>query len=461
MRFGIADRLNSLSFKVLLAFIVGMVLSVSFIAVVLITVLVFKNNIFSQLEVNDASQHLAEELLFNSEGVPVQLGLSDEYNWLFESLDQELAYRVLDQSGAVVFYSAAGESFWADVDVKNPTLTSSFEFERNGMPMDAATGVFEHDGKNWFVQIAVSRRFIYFAHDAFGLTFLEGGLAVLSLVLFLVFGACAHFTIRHTLKPLRELSQSASAISPRSLQARLKQDNVPLEIAPLVTSFNEVLERLERGYRVQQAFLATTAHELKTPLSLIRAQLELMEGTEERNWLLHDVCYMSRQVQQLLLLAETSEPHNYSFAVVEIKSVVEEAKNYLLRMAETANVHLVVEDQSLGEEWLADRGAFFTLLKNLLENAIQHAPPDTNILIRLYPHEITIRDRGPGVKEEELPLLFTRFWRGEHRRDFGAGLGLAICQEIALTHNWELSAQRMEPGLLFKLLKTDPPASPD
>ncbi|MCL1090841.1 HAMP domain-containing histidine kinase [Shewanella profunda] len=451
MRFRLADQLNSISIKVLLAFVVGMVLSVSLITLVLVTTLLFKNNIFSELEVNDASQDLAEDLLFNAEGIPVKIGLDDDYNWLFESLAQEVAYRVLDQSGTVVFYSAAGASFWSAAEINLPLVTGSFEFERDGILMDASTGWIDHGGQRWFIQIAVSRRFIYFAHDAFGFTFLESGLTVLSVVLFIVFGACAHFTLKHTLKPLRQLSESAALISPRSLQARLSNDNVPAEIAPLVNSFNQALERLEHGYRVQQEFLATAAHELKTPLALIRAQLELMTETEERNWLLHDVSYMSRQVQQLLLLAETSEPHNYSFTVVDIKSIAEETGAYLQRMAETAKVNLIVEDYSAGSQWFADKGALFTLLKNLLENAIQHAPPNTDILIRLYPHDITVRDRGSGVTEEQFSLLFTRFWRGEHRRDLGAGLGLSICKEIALTHGWLLLAQRMEPGLLFQL----------
>jgi signal transduction histidine kinase len=64
---------------------------------------------------------------------------------------------------------------------------------------------------------------------------------------------------------------------------------------------------------------------------------------------------------------------------------------------------------------------------------------------------ISVRDEGPGVPPEELPKLFTRFWRGAHRRDVGAGLGLSICREIALAHGWELQARRGEPGMIFDL----------
>jgi two-component system sensor histidine kinase QseC len=456
LRFRITDRLNSISVKVLLAFVVGMVLSVSLIALVLVTAVVFKSNIFSELEVNDAAQHLAEALQFNAEDVPTQIEFDDDYDWLFESLSQEVAYRVLDQSGTVVLYSAAGASFWSAVNTSYSLTISSFEFKRDGILMDAATGRVKHGGQIWFVQIAASRRFIHFAHDAFGFSFIESGLMVLFLVLLFVFGTCAHFTLKHTLKPLRELSESAALISPRSLQARLKNDNVPTEIAPLVNSFNHTLERLEHGYRVQQEFLSTAAHELKTPLALIRAQLELMPETEQRNWLLHDVSYMSRQVQQLLLLAEASEQQNYKFIPVDVPQAVAEAVAYLQRMANTAKVKLNLELHASGLMLQADKGGLFTLLKNLLENAIQHAPEGSAVSVDVFSDNITVRDHGPGIEDAQLPKLFDRFWRGAHKRDTGAGLGLTICREIALAHGWALSAHRMQPGLMFRLqLHTD------
>lgn len=92
-----------------------------------------------------------------------------------------------------------------------------------------------------------------------------------------------------------------------------------------------------------------------------------------------------------------------------------------------------------------------SLLKNLLENAIQHAPAGTAVTVDIRSDALTVRDCGPGVDAAQLPLLFERFWRGAHRRDHGAGLGLAICQEIALAHEWHLSAERAEPGLQFRL----------
>ncbi len=451
MRFRPQLLLNSISFKVFLAFLAGVILSICLIVLVVSVTLFSKSNILSESDISDYTRIMGEGLLFNDMGIPdaIRSDHEDYMPWLFDSMKQEVAFRVLDHSGKVVLYSAAGSSFWPEhIDT---LLDDTFVFERDGVQLDGATRLIEHNGQHWYLQAAVSQRFMNFAYRTFALRFVTDSITIFSWVLLVVFGVCAHITLRHTLRPLREVSESASAISPRSLQARLNNHNVPAEIVPLVTSFNQALERLEQGYRVQQEFLATAAHELKTPLALIRAQLELMEETEDRNWLLHDVSYMARQVQQLLLLAEASEQHNYKFVIVNVRAIVTEAVAYLQRMAESAGVKLTLVVNSDHIEWQADRGALFTLLKNLLENAIQHAPPDSEVQIEIQPGGISVRDWGAGVTEEQLSQLFIRFWRGDHRRELGAGLGLAICQEVALAHGWRLSADRAEPGLLVRL----------
>jgi signal transduction histidine kinase len=73
------------------------------------------------------------------------------------------------------------------------------------------------------------------------------------------------------------------------------------------------------------------------------------------------------------------------------------------------------------------------------------------VQVRAESNLISVKDEGPGVPPEDLPKLFTRFWRGTHRRDLGAGLGLSICREIATAHGWDLQARRGERGMIFDL----------
>lgn len=452
MRFVKRMTLNSLRLKILLAYVAGMVLSIALL--VIAAAVVLQSDLLARMDMADAAEGLVDNIEFDSRGQPVGFDASmNDRAWLYEGPQRETAYRILNDAGNVAVASSAGEAFWpADGEVLR-LARDTFSFEYDDRTFYGATEPFEHGGRTWYLQFVASSRFIDVLYlVAFPLV--VAGVLVFGFVMFAAFGLCAYITLRLTLKPLRDVSKSAAAISPRSIDARLDTDAVPVEIAPLVDSFNHALERLERGYRLQQEFLGHAAHELKTPLALIRGQVELLdEGRNDRKALLSDVEYMTRQVQQLLLLAEASEAHNYQFSVVRIHDIAHEASTYLQRMAESADVHLTVLAVDQGVTWKADRGACFTLLKNLLENAIQHAPAQTLVSMEIQENTITVRDHGPGVEPEQLPLLFSRFWRGAHRRDHGAGLGLAICQEIAMAHGWKLSAHNAHPGLIMTLCR--------
>ncbi|HRD33002.1 MAG TPA: ATP-binding protein [Rhodocyclaceae bacterium] len=443
--------LNSLRLKVLLAYVFGMILSIALVVIAAVAVL--QSDKLARMDLADAAEGLAEKIRFDGNGRPVGFDASmDDLAWLYEGPQREIAYRILDDAGKAVAASNAGERFWPAGGDFLRLVRGSFDFGHEGLVVYGVTEPLEHGGRTWYLQFAASARFMELLHHRIALPLVVTGVTVFSLVLLVAFGLCAYLTLRYTLKPLRDVSESAAAISPRSIHARLKTEVVPSEIAPLVDSFNRVLERLENGYRVQKEFLGTAAHELKTPLALIRAQIELGEdGPQDRDALLSDVEYMTRQVQQLLLLAEASEAHNYNFTTVRVQDAADEAAAYLQRMAGAADVRLEVSAVADNVEWQADRGALFTVLKNLLENAIQHAPAKTIVSVEIQRDAVTVRDSGPGVDAAQLPLLFERFWRAAHRRDHGAGLGLSICQEIALAHGWILTAVRAEPGLRFRL----------
>lgn len=442
-------RPNSLSLRVLLAYVVGVVLSI--LLMILVALVLTSSDLLLKADLTEYTRDLIGAVRFDGMGVPDGLAASEDGDmWIYQSLKEETAYRVLDESGRPVLFSAAGEGFWPPAESLR-LVPGSFNFERGDVRMHSVIEPFEHGGRTWYFQFAASTRIMGFIYQEFTLPFMGAGVAIFSVVLLVVFGICAYVTLGYTLRPLRKLSEAATSISPRALHARLRTEAVPSEIAPLVHSFNRALDRLERGYRVQQEFLATAAHELKTPLALIRAQVELRGEGEDRDSLLGDVEHMTRQVQQLLLLAEASEVQNYSLAIIDVQEVAQDVVAYLQRMAEAAHVHVAFSGSASVARWQADRGALFTLLKNLLENAIQHAPRGTEVRVEVDADTVTVRDSGPGVDPQQLSQIFSRFWRGAHRRDQGAGLGLAICREIALAHGWVLSARRADPGLLLRL----------
>ena len=443
-------RRNSLSLKVALAYVAGVLLSIALCVAAAVAVL--QGNVLARMDQAELAQDMAAKIRFDGHGRPIGFDAGEaDMAWVYESLQRETSYRILDEAGNVAFLSSPAAKLWPATTEVRRLAQGRFDFKHDEVAMYGATVPIAHGGRNWYLQVAVSTRLMNLLHRV-ALPLVVAGIAVFSIVLLVTFGLCAYLTLRYTLKPLRDVSESAAAISPRSMHARLATEAIPWEMAPLVESFNRVLERLEQGYRVQQEFLGNAAHELKTPLALIRAQIELgADSADDRASLLSDVEYMTRQVQQLLLLAEASEVHNYSFTEIRVQDLAHEAAAYLQRMAEATQVLVTVSAADADVQWRADRGALFTLLKNLVENAIQHAPPNTAVGVEIRREAITVRDAGPGVDATLLPQLFQRFWRGAHRRDHGAGLGLAICQEIALAHGWRLTVERAEPGLRFRL----------
>jgi signal transduction histidine kinase len=353
--------------------------------------------------------------------------------------------RVLDDAGRVAFAPDA------DAQPLAPGATdagrSGFALLRDGVAMHAAVVPLLNDGRTWQVQFAVSDRLLQRMRDSIGLPALCQGILATCVVFLLIFFVTTRFTLRRALAPLSEASAAARRITPRTLDERLGEAQQPVEIRPVVQAFNQALDRLARGFRTQQDFLASAAHELKTPLALIRVQVELGPDDERRHHLLQDVDRMARQVQQLLMLAEVSEPQNYRIEAIDPRTTVREAFDFMARVAERLGVYVGLRIEDDVRQWQADRGALFTLLKNLLENAIQHSPAGGVVALTVRSDGFCISDEGPGVSAEHLPRLFDRFWRAPDSRGDGAGLGLAICAEIATAHDWRIVARMPDRGL--------------
>jgi signal transduction histidine kinase len=230
----------------------------------------------------------------------------------------------------------------------------------------------------------------------------------------------------------------------------LRTADLPAEIVPLIEAFNGALGRLDDGYRIQQDFLASAAHELKTPLALLQAEIEL-GGAADTASLLRDTALMARIVHQLLHLAEASEGNNYTLESLRLSTEVQEVVDYMYRLAGKRGIDIVLE-QSGDAIVQADRGAIFVLVKNLLENAIHHAPDASRITVRVQPDGFNVEDEGPGVPPEQVPLLFQRFWRAPNQEHEGAGLGLTICREICHAHRWEIAYDSSATGACFRVV---------
>lgn len=435
---------SSLRRRLLWVFVAGMVMSVALVAAAVAVLVKPFNSYLLQRSVEGFAEGLAREVRFDATGRPAGLSAKVE-PWMFNSLGREVVMRVVDDAGRVAFAPDAGAQPLAPA--AEDAGRRGFALLRDGVAMHAAVVPLANDGRTWQLQFAVSDRLLQRMRDSIGLPALCQGILATCVVFLLIFFFTTHFTLRRALAPLSEASAAARRITPRTLDERLGEAQQPVEIRPMVQAFNQALDRLAHGFRTQQDFLASAAHELKTPLALIRAQVELGPDDDRRGHLLQDVDRMARQVQQLLMLAEVSEPQNYRIEAIDPRPTVREAFDFMARVAERRGVYVGLRIEDDVRQWQADRGALFTLLKNLLENAIQHSPVGGVVALTVRSGGFCVSDEGPGVSAEHLPRLFDRFWRAPDSRGDGAGLGLAICAEIATAHDWRLVARTPDRGL--------------
>lgn len=438
---------GSLARRLLATFVLASLLSLALAAVALETAFNWHRSAALSHGLGEQVDWIESHLLFDATGAPVALREPADTAWVYSAAPRDWKYRVVSADGATLLASdVAARPFAATADGFDPAR-DRLDILVDGLPLHVVTKALAHDGHAYFVQVAISDRAAALFSGAIVGPLLQNAL-VIAVVSLLLFALGVHATLRHLLLPLRRASDVAARIDPRNLAARLSETTMPREMRPLIRAFNQALDRLQQGYRVQQEFLASAAHELKTPLALIRGQVELSQSAD-REQLLDDIDRMARQVHQLLHLAEVSESGNYEMAETEVNAVAVEAMTFLQRLAQRGDVHLDLQVAEVPTLRRADRAAVFVLLKNLIENAIQHSPGGAVVTVDVRESGVSVRDEGEGVPPEHLPELFKRFWRGAARRETGAGLGLAICQEIASAHGWSLVARNGPIGAEF------------
>jgi signal transduction histidine kinase len=240
---------------------------------------------------------------------------------------------------------------------------------------------------------------------------------------------------------------------------------MPREVQPLVRAVNQALDRLEEGFRGQREFTADAAHELRTPLAILRTQIDMIGDRELAQSLRNDVENMSRLVNQLLEMAELETFVIGRSETADLVAVSAEIAAFLAPIALAQDKRVAVTGARKPILVPGNAEMLGRAVRNLVENALVHTPPHTTVEIEVDPAgAIIVSDHGPGVPAAEREQIFRRFWRRDRRRQGSSGLGLSIVSRIAERHGAAISVDNRPGGgaaftLSFPLVIAAPEAA--
>lgn len=265
--------------------------------------------------------------------------------------------------------------------------------------------------------------------------------------IFIVASAVAWVVAGGVLRPLRLLGETARSITETDLTRRIPIEGED-EIAELAGTFNAMLDRLQTGFADQRRFVDDAGHELRTPITVIRGNLELLsDDPEEREETLHlvrrELDSMSRIVEDLLALAKAEQPDFISPHPIDLPEFIEELET---RARALGDRPLTVEAPD-PIVFLGDSQRLHQAVMNLIRNAYEHTPADAKVSLAAESDgtdlRIQVSDTGPGIPEQERSVIFERFARGRvgRRTTTGAGLGLPIVAAIARGHGGSLEVE--------------------
>jgi two-component system, OmpR family, sensor kinase len=281
-----------------------------------------------------------------------------------------------------------------------------------------------------------------------------------SLVLLGVATLVAAWAIRQGLSPLATLATSAGRVSPSDWNLNLPADATATEeLAPLTRAMETMLATLYRAFTSQQEFLANAAHELKTPVAILKSTLQSMvqvPRTAEEYRLrievaLEDVARIEKLIHSMLRLARAEQSaarhHRQDLAAIDLAVSCEQSADRLGAFAATGGVAIEVRVETR-PTIKADPEDLELIWNNLLENAIRYSPKSSRVVVTISEHDhraqVKVEDWGSGIAENELAHIFERFHRADvsrTRETGGYGLGLAITKAMVDAYGGTIVAQ--------------------
>ncbi|WP_036287988.1 cell wall metabolism sensor histidine kinase WalK [Methylosinus sp. PW1] len=277
-------------------------------------------------------------------------------------------------------------------------------------------------------------------------------LAAYVVVVLLITGSTAWFAVSRGLAPLREAARQVAQIDVDTLNRRLLQHDVPIEVVPFVDAVNDALTRLDAWAARQRRFTANAAHELRTPLAVMRARLENAKISALRSELSSDASQLRSIVEQMLIATRLFEGQAPLDQTIDLADTLGRVVSDLLPLALDCERYIDFESDAPDAAIRGNRRAVECVVANLIDNAIRAEAAQGTIFVRLGRDAVvSIIDHGEGVATAHREMVFEPFWR-ESEKASGTGLGLAIAKEIMDAHRGRIWVEDTPGGgATFKL----------
>ena len=252
------------------------------------------------------------------------------------------------------------------------------------------------------------------------------------------------FSVRRALNPLESTAQQVEAIVPGNSALQLDLAGLPREAAVFASAINGLMQRMAAAAHSQKVFIASAAHELRTPLAVMLLELEKIDHPRARR-LEADVAGMAESVARLLVLARMDMMQPPELADLDITAVAGETVDRLRAWA-AAQQHEIELHLGPPQILRGDPAAIREALRNLVENAVKHTPAGTRIRVEVRPDgAVVVEDSGPGIPSELAAQLFEPFRKGDPSTE-GAGLGLTIVRRAVELHHGAVEVGRSSLG---------------
>lgn len=293
-------------------------------------------------------------------------------------------------------------------------------------------------------------------------------LSIIAFILVVTIGGmCTYFVVNNALIPIVELNKNIKKINEDNLNSNLSIKGANDEIKELTISFNKMIAKLENAFASQKRFNSSVAHELKTPLAVIKTNIDVLKSSNCKSLEEYDktLAVVEKSILKMNLIIETlldiirqeNAPLN---EIVSIDEILEDIVDDLSIIANKKNIKLKLNSYNIKNKIKGNEIMLYRAFYNVIENSIKYNKINGSIDILCYQDlntiEVKVIDTGSGIKEEDYDEIFKPFYRCEGIDSYsknGVGLGLSLTQSVIKLHGGEIKVKsKLNEGTEFTFI---------